>query len=565
MYMAKFITRNVRLTTMLLLAVVMCCYNVAAQDIVSSSNEVQTNLKYKRTVVKNLQQEMARRQTVMQQKAKDMLLSLPNNEKLYDEGDVAIKATLVESGDKEGKLNCTFDISYNCKHIDGQTDDYPAGAYNYNESNACRAICSLTKQFIENDLRDVFVSGKKTLIKITSSTDATSIVELPYKGEYGDFRYCQVYYNDQPTRVSVNTTEGIVNNAQLAFLRGQSVKSYLESAVDNLRSTVNSYEFYTKSYEMSGSQYRRCSIEITVFDAFSDKVKSMLTTLEEEDPNVDINIPINPTDNTNTFVLIIANDLYDTLFPYIPYAANDANIFREYCIKTLGIPERQVKMLQDVNKAKIETVGVKWLQDLMKVTRGKGKILVYYTGYGVLDVNNEPYILPADATIPVKGALGKEPLSKKNRQLLVEQGLAVTEFCTMLTAVQAQAVTLILDANFNGVQRDGEYLFPVDEKKCGSKKAKKNKALRIRGDVVVFCSSDFTATSYAFKEQEHGFFTYFLLKELKKSKGNLSYDDMFTNVKEAVSFESSLQGLQQIPTMITGGKTKDTWTTMSFK
>ena len=181
------------------------------------------------------------------------------------------------------------------------------------------------------------------------------------------------------------------------------------------------------------------------------------------------------------------------------------------------------------------------------------------------DVDNVPYILPSDATIPVKGALGKEPLSKKNRQLLVEQGLSVSEFCTMLTTVQAQSVTLFLDANFNGVQRDGEYLFPPDEKKCGSKKAKKTQALRIRGDVVVFCSSDFTATSYAFKEQEHGFFTYFLLKELKKSKGNLSYDDMFTNVKEAVSFESSLQGLQQIPAMTPGGKTKDTWTTMSFR
>ena len=563
--MAKFITRNIRLTTMLLLAVVMCCSNVAAQEIVSSSNEVQTNLKYKRTVVKNLQQEVARRQTVMQQKAKDMLLALPNNEKLYDEGDVSIKTSLVEANDKDGKLNCTFEISYNCKHVDGQTDDYPAGAYNYSESNACRAICTLTKQFVENDLRDIFIPGKQLLIKITSSTDATSVSEVPYKGEYGDFRYFQVFFNEQPTRVSVNQTEGIVSNAQLAFLRGQSVKSYLESAVDNLRSTVNTYEFYTKSYEMTGSQYRRCSIEITVSDAFSDKVKSMLATLEEEDPNVDINIPVNPTDNTNTFVLIIANDLYDTLFPYMPYVSNDANIFREYCIKTLGVPERQVKLLQDVNKAKIESQGVKWLQDLMKVTRGKGKLLVYYAGYGILDANNAPYILPSDASIPVKGALGKEPLTKKNRAKLVEQGLAVTDLCTMLTAVQAQSVTLFLDANFNGVQRDGEYLFPVDEKKSKSSKSKKNRGLRIRGDVVVFCSSDFTATSYAFKEQEHGFFTYFLLKELKKTKGNLSYDDMFTNVKEAVSFESSLQGLQQIPTMITGGKTKDTWTTMSFK
>lgn len=564
--MAKNNTRSLKPVVLLLSAFVMSAFMANAQEIGSSTVEYQTNNLYKSIVVKNLQQDVARRQTVMQQKAKDMLLSLPNNEKLYDEGDVSIQTSLTEETGGSGKLSYNFVISYNCKHIDGQTDDYPAGAYNYTESNACRAICTLTKQFVENDLRDIFTAGKQLQIRITSSTDATSVSEVPYKGEYGDFRYFQVFYNDQPTRVSVNMAEGIVNNAQLAFLRGQSVKNYLETAVDNLRSTVNTYEFYTKSYEMTGAQYRRCSIEITVADAFAERAKSMLTTLEEEDPNVDINIPVTPTDNTNTFVLIIANDKYDTLFPNMPYVANDANIFREYCVKTLGVPERQVKLMQNVNKAKIETLGVKWLQDLMKVTRGKGKIIVYYAGYGVLDANNAPYILPADACIPVKGsALGKEPLSKKNRQLLVEQGISVSDLCTMLTAVQAQAVTLFLDANFNGVQRDGEYLFPEDEKKCSSKKAKKTKALRIRGDVVVFCSSDFTATSYAFKEQEHGFFTYFLLKELKKSKGNLSYDDMFTNVKEAVSFESSLQGLQQIPAMTPGGKTKDTWTTMSFR
>ncbi len=564
--MAKNNTRSLKPVVLLLSAFVLSAFMTNAQEIASSTVEYQTNNLYKSIVVKNLQQDVARRQAVMQQKAKDVLLSLPNNEKLYDEGDVTIQTSLTEENGGTGKLSYNFVISYNCKHVDGQTDDYPAGAYNYTESNACRAICTLTKQFIENDLRDIFTNGKQLQIRITSTTDATAVSEVPYKGEYGDFRYFQVFYNDQPTRISVNQTEGIVNNAQLAFLRGQSVKEYLESAVDNLRNTVNTYEFYTKSYEMTGSQYRRCSIDITVSDAFSDRVKTMLATLEEEDPNVDINIPVTPTDNTSTFVLIIANDKYDTLFPNMPYVANDANIFREYCVKTLGVPERQVKLMQNVNKAKIETIGVKWLQDLMKVTRGKGKIIVYYAGYGVLDANNAPYILPSDACIPVKGsALGKEPLSKKNRKLLVEQGLAVSDLCTMLSSVQAQAVTLFLDANFNGVQRDGEYLFPEDEKKCGSKKAKKTKALRIRGDVVVFCSSDFTATSYAFKEQEHGFFTYFLLKELKKSKGNLSYDDMFTNVKEAVSFESSLQGLQQIPAMTPGGKTKDTWTTMSFR
>ena len=41
--------------------------------------------------------------------------------------------------------------------------------------------------------------------------------------------------------------------------------------------------------------------------------------------------------------------------------------------------------------------------------------------------------------------------------------------------------------------------------------------------------------------------------------GNLDYGQLFDEIKDAVSFESSLQGKQQIPTMILGGKVKDTW------
>ena len=548
-------------------AVILCsALTVDAQNELSTSVQSQSSTQYRKTILNTLQQDVAKRQASMQQKAKELLLALPNNEKLYDEGDVFINTSLNEVSGSNGKLNFTFEISYNCRHIDGQTDDYPAGAYNYTESNSCRALCTLTKQFIENDCKDIFASGKELLIKITSSTDGSNVSEVPYKGEYGDFRYCQVFFNDQPVRVSVNMAEGIVNNAQLAFLRGQSVKKYLETAVDNLHYTNNKFEFYTKSYEMKGSQYRRCSIEITVFDAFSDKTKSMQATLESEDPNVDINIPVCPNDNGNTFVLIIANEKYDTIFPNFPNASHDGNVFKEYCVKTLGIPERQVKMLQNVGKAKIEKDGVKWLQDLMKVTKGKGRIIVYYAGFGILDAGNAPYILPVDAKLAVKRPLNEEPLSKKNRTRLVEQSLAITDLCTMLSAVQSQSITMILDANFNGIQRDGENLFGTEEKSgCGSKKAKKVKALRVRGDVVIFCSSEFVNTSYLFKEQQHGFFTYFLLRELKQSKGQISFDELFANLKEAISFESSLQGMQQVPMMITGGKTKDTWTTMSFK
>ena len=32
----------------------------------------------------------------------------------------------------------------------------------------------------------------------------------------------------------------------------------------------------------------------------------------------------------------------------------------------------------------------------MKVTNGTGNIIIYYTGYGIVDYENLPYIIPAD-------------------------------------------------------------------------------------------------------------------------------------------------------------------------
>jgi hypothetical protein len=41
--------------------------------------------------------------------------------------------------------------------------------------------------------------------------------------------------------------------------------------------------------------------------------------------------------------------------------------------------------------------------------------------------------------------------------------------------------------------------------------------------------------------------------------GHIELGQLFDEIKDAVSFESSLQGKQQIPTIIFGSKVKDTW------
>ena len=62
-------------------------------------------------------------------------------------------------------------------------------------------------------------------------------------------------------------------------------------------------------------------------------------TIESE---VDINIPVTDKKAEKTYALIIANENYEFV-DNVDYAAHDGDIFKEYCIKTLGIPERQIR------------------------------------------------------------------------------------------------------------------------------------------------------------------------------------------------------------------------------
>ena len=94
---------------------------------------------------------------------------------------------------------------------------------------------------------------------------------------------------------------------------------------------------------------------------------------------------------------------------------------------------------------------------------------------------------------------------------------------------------------------------------------KKSKGLRIRNDAVVFSAAAFDKTAFSFDEQHHGFFTYFILKELKKTKGDIDYHDLYNSVDLELQKESALQGKLQEPTVTVGGKLKDRWTSLRLK
>ncbi len=572
---------------------------------VAQQGETQLNSEYQAAIRDYLKKDVQNRQKSMQRSAEQMLISLPNDEKLYDETYISIRTQLVDGQAEDGtpELNYVFDISYNCKHLEGWTDDYPLGRYDWDSSNSVRAICRLTKKFIEKELDDIFRAGKRVSVKVFSTTDGTELAgTIPYDGRSGNFRYMPVTFNGEQLRLSVDTG-GITNNGQLAYIRAQSVKGFLEGNVRNLQRTVNDWQYVTRSYTDTGAYYRRSSIELTVHDAFRETIE-LMTADKIQDDYVDFNIPQSLTSYENAYVLIIANEYYDHAFlPDVPYAGNDGEVVRQYFVKALGVPERQVKILNNASKVEILNDGVHWLTDLSQAVAEKGgetpvpqaNIFIYYAGHGFSDFDGNAYIVPNRMNVADIKSLGGAKkscckkkakkvtectkydvaLPKKDAQLFAQQCLSVDTLCSMLKGkgkretYPVNRLTVILDAGFDGHQRNGALMVRSDRKVVADAKGKKAKRKGNKSsDAIVMQAAANDKTAFSFDAQHHGFLTYFLLKEIKGIAGQLdsyTYQDIYEAVERKVNKESALQGKWQEISGFVDGKYSNGWQQLKIR
>ena len=569
----------------------------------AQTGERSLNRRYQSEIRDSLANVVLQRQRAMQRYAEQWLIALPNNEKLYDESFISVGADLVDTLFDNGamRLDLVYRLSYNCKHLEGYTDDYPLGTYDVDSSNSCRAICALTKYFVSHVLSDLFTAGKEVDITISSSADGTEFSNaVAYDGRYGDFRYCPVVFNGERIRISVDRTTGIKNNCQLAYLRAQSVRANLEENIPALLRTHNNYRYVTQSYKdsINTHYYRRSSIEIRVSDVFAETVARMQAD-KRQDNYVDYNIPRTSQRNPDTYVLIIANERYQhPLIPDVPYAANDGDVARQYFIHALGVPERQVKVLNDATLATIQQEGIHWLAELSQAVAGKGdtpqpraNLIVYYAGHGLTDLGGVTYLLPNGINADnIKSLSGKKKrcgkrskesevsskegidssrfdivLSKKEVGRLADQCLSVDALCNAFKAYPVKNLTVVLDASFDGHGRDGKPILRADRKIDPKKKKRK---ANLRADAVVLYAADDTKTAYAFDTYQHGFLTYFLLKEIKSQADNifhLTYQDIYESVEAKLNKESALQNRWQEISGLAGGKYKESWMKLKIK
>lgn len=256
---------------------------------------------------------------------------------------------------------------------------------------------------------------------------------------------------------------------------------------------------------------------------------------------VDKNIPVSTTKSPNTFAVVIANENY-SFVSKVPYALNDGCIFYEYCKKALGIPEENIRYVPDVTLNGIRGA-LRWLQGIQS-TYSDEHIIVYYAGHGIPDESSKnAYLLPTDG-------YGSD----------VTTGYSVNNLYTALTKNPSKSVTIFMDACFSGAKRDGDMLV-----------AARGVAIKVnnnvpKGNMVVFSAATADQTAHPYDQEEHGLFTYFLLKKLQETKGDVSYSDLGDYIRTEVGKKSSVLGKLQTPTVTVSPTIDDsTWPTWKLK
>ena len=263
--------------------------------------------------------------------------------------------------------------------------------------------------------------------------------------------------------------------------------------------------------------------------------------------DVDIDIPAVGETKPNSYALVIGEEDYSSFQQglnkevNVDYAKNDALILKEYLIKTIGIPEKQVKLLLNATASQI-LQGLIWLQNLSKAESGNAELIFYYSGHGLPDEKTrEPYLIPVD----VSG-------------LNIEQGIKLTVVLQKLSEYPSKKVTVILDACFSGGARN-QGLTAMKSIKV------KPKDERLTGNIVLFSSSSGEESSGIYREKQHGFFTYFLLKKLQESKGHVTYKALSDYLQQSVVKESSLISKPQTPQFSFSYEVSQQWENWYFK
>lgn len=300
-----------------------------------------------------------------------------------------------------------------------------------------------------------------------------------------------------------------------SFYSKRAVKKSLEEAMMVFKNFEYSYQPPQKETIAQTKEKKQETAQQT-----DSKAGGTYKFLKQSD--VDKNIPASEKKYPNRFALIIGNEDYSSQQMdlssevNVAYARNDASAFKAYAMKLLGIPEENIIFLLDATTGQMHQAIAK-LNLIIKNTRGNADVYVYYAGHGLPEEETKkPYLMPVD-------------VSGKNPQL----GISLQNFYNTLSKHPSKKVTVFIDACFSGGARN-QGLVAARGVKI------KPKDNMLKGNIVSFTASSGNQSSLPLDDEKHGFFTYYLLKKLKSSGGEITYGELSDYLTRTISLKSVL-------------------------
>lgn len=299
------------------------------------------------------------------------------------------------------------------------------------------------------------------------------------------------------------------------------------------------------TFAMADIEYEFDAIDINAVpdNAMADKGSQQITTrqISVGTSDVDKGIPEASEVNDRLFAVIIANEDYQREVD-VNFAVNDGNTFGEYCRKTLGIPEQNIHIVENATLNNI-LAEVDWIAKVAEAYQGEAGLIFYYAGHGIPDESTgDAYLLPVDG-------YGSN----------INTGYKLDNLYASLSSAPSRYTYVFLDACFSGAERGGSMIASARGI------AIRAKASAPKGNMVVFSAAQGDETAYPYKEKGHGMFTYYLLKKLQESGGDVTLGELSDYVRSEVRKQSIVSNSKmQTPTVTASPAMHDSWQTLQL-
>ena len=131
---------------------------------------------------------------------------------------------------------------------------------------------------------------------------------------------------------------------------------------------------------------------------------------------------------------------------------------------------------------------------------------------------------------------------------------------TALGELPANHISVFMDACFSGSKREQGML---GEARGVALKARPGQP---KGNMVVFSAAQGDETAYPYSTKQHGMFTYYLLKKLQETKGDVTLQQLSEYIIKEVRRQSIEENdKKQTPCVTPSSAVADTWQTWKLK